>query len=72
MSKKNIKCWCGLSKGHKGPHLQKEDIPTNAMADSGASSGPIQTYDPLLFANKKKNRVLKRFSSFLKSSQFKK
>ncbi len=65
------KCFCGLPKGHKGPHLRKEDAPTNSMG-AGGSGAAIQTFDPLLFANIKKRHDLRRFSSFLKNPQLKK
>jgi len=43
-----------------------EDAPTNSMgaSSSGAGTGGISTFDPLLKQNKKKPRVLKRFKDF--------
>jgi len=38
-------------------------VPVNAMGASSSSSGPIQTYDPLLQI---KNRKIKKFSSMFK------
>jgi hypothetical protein len=39
-------------------HLKKihEDAPTNAMAGSSSSSGPINTYDPMLKVKSKRNK----------------
>jgi len=41
-------------------------VPVNAMGASSSSSGPIQTYDPLLKIKKNK---LKKFSSMFKRKQ---
>lgn len=50
----------GDFKGFLPPKKIKEDeAPTNAMGDSSSTQGPIQTFDPLLGAKKKK-KILKR------------
>jgi hypothetical protein len=51
-----------LDKHLKHYHSIKEDAPTNSMGASSSTSGPINTYDPLLKTRKKKiiNDVIRR------------
>lgn len=45
----------------KVPSPVTEDAPTNAMGASSSTSGPIQTYDPMLGKKKKKlNKIVSR------------
>ena len=36
----------------------QEDFPTNSMGASSSTSGPIQTFDPLLFTQERKKKVM--------------
>jgi len=41
------------------PYVKEEGVPTNAMGLSSSTSGPVQTYDPLLGDKDKRKKRIK-------------